>query len=37
MRLSSDRGAEGVEPFPHRRILVCERRFRQFDTLRAAR
>jgi 2-oxoglutarate dehydrogenase E2 component (dihydrolipoamide succinyltransferase) len=37
MWLSTQCVAEGVEPFPHRCIVVCERAARQFDTPRCAR
>jgi hypothetical protein len=37
MGLFSDRVSEGVEPFPHRRIVVCVSATRQFDTLRPSR
>jgi len=37
MWLLAQGGAEGVEAFAHRRILVCGWGLRQFDTLRPAR
>jgi hypothetical protein len=37
VRLFSQRIAESMELFPHRRIVECVLALRQFDTLRPAR